>query len=103
MAKAKKQVNAAAYDVILSPVVTEKSTNIGAFGKYVFKVPTSASKTDVKSAVEQIFSVNVTKVNTISYDGKIKRFKGLIGKRNQYKKAIVTLKEGQSIDLGTGV
>ena len=104
MAKAaKKEVSASTYDVILSPVITEKSTIANSLGKYVFKVAIDADKTAVKSAVEGIFKVEVTKVNVVNYDGKVKGFRGRYGRRNNYKKAIVTLKQGQSIDLTSGI
>ncbi len=100
---AKKTATAASYDVILSPVITEKSTIANSLGKYVFKVAVDGTKTQVKNAVEAIFGVEVTKVNVVNYDGKIKAFRGRYGRRNNYKKAIVTLKAGQSIDLAGGI
>ena len=103
MAKAEKITDAKVYDVVRSPVVTEKSTIANELGKYVFQVAVDATKPEIKSAVEQIFGVNVTKVSTLNYDGKIKRFRGKIGQRPAFKKAIVTLKEGQAIDLTSGV
>jgi len=98
-----KITDAKVYDVVRTPVVTEKSTIANELGKYVFQVAINATKDEVKSSIEQIFGVNVTKVNTIKYDGKVKRFRGKIGQRPAFKKAIVTLKEGQAIDLTSGV
>jgi large subunit ribosomal protein L23 len=100
---ADKAINPDVYDVVRSPVVTEKSTIANELGKYVFKVAVDAGKPEIKTAIEQIFGVQVTKVNTINYDGKIKRFRGKIGQRPSFKKAVVTLKEGQSIDLSSGI
>lgn len=91
------------YDIIRNPVVTEKSTNGSAFGQVTFKVPLSASKPRIKVAIETLFKVDVTKVNTLVQKGKTKRFKGIKALRNDEKKAIITLKEGQTIDVGTGV
>ena len=92
-----------AYQVILSPLVTEKSTQMSEHNKIVFAVPLSASKFDVKSSIEKIFSVKVKSVHTILLKGKTKRFKGVLGKRSDTKKAIVTLAPGNSIDLSVGV
>lgn len=92
-----------AYNTIRRPVITEKSTLVGAQGKAVFEVALDASKTDIKAAVEELFKVNVTKVNTIRVQGKTKRFRGMVGKRSDRKKAIVTLKAGQSVDVAAGV
>ena len=103
MAKAEKITDAKVYDVVRSPVVTEKSTIANELGKYVFQVAVDATKPEIKTAIEQIFSVVVTKVSTINYDGKIKRFRGKLGQRPAFKKAIVTLKEGQVIDLTSGI
>jgi large subunit ribosomal protein L23 len=101
--KASTGINAKALDAIVSPVVTEKSTLAGQFGKYTFKVSGCASKTTIKQAVESIFGVNVTKINVSNFDGKQKVFKGRLGQRNSYRKAVVTLKQGQSIDLSSGI
>ncbi len=107
MAKAEKtkkaEISAKLLDAIVAPVVTEKSTLAGQHGKYTFKVSCCASKTTIKQAVETIFGVNVTKINVNNIDGKTKIFKGREGKRNSYRKAVVTLKEGQSIDLSSGI
>ncbi len=91
------------YDLIQTPVITEKSTFVGEQGKYIFKISKFADKSKVKNAIEKIFSVNVTKVNIINIAGKAKRFKGTMGKRADTKKAIVTLKSGQEIDITGGV
>ena len=101
-AKAKIAINPSHYNLIKSPVITEKSTIASEHGKYIFKVSTTACKTKVKEAVESIFGVDVTKVNVINYDGKVKNFKQRAGRRDAFKKAIVTLKSGQSIDLASG-
>lgn len=91
------------YDLIIAPVVTEKSTTASEFNKVVFKVKPSAKKGEIKEAVERIFKVKVSKVNTVSVHGKTKRFRGGVGVRSDYKKAVVTLAEGQKIDLAGGV
>tara|TARA_B100000767_G_scaffold237721_1_gene232082 strand:- start:142 stop:471 length:330 start_codon:yes stop_codon:yes gene_type:complete len=91
-----------AYQVILNPLVTEKATQLSEFNKIVFAVPLTANKIDIKSSVEKIFSVKVLTVNTILLKGKTKRFKGILGKRIDTKKAIVTLAPGNSIDLSVG-
>lgn len=91
------------YNTILTPVITEKSTLGGEQGKVTFKVPLSATKPEIKAAVEGLFDVKVTAVNTVRQAGKQKRFRGKMGQRSDYKKAIVTLAEGQSIDVTTGV
>jgi large subunit ribosomal protein L23 len=91
------------YDIILSPVITEKATNISEHNQVVFRVPLTATKREVKAAVEGLFNVKVTAVNTIRVMGKTKRFRGRIGRRSDYKKAIVTLAEGARIDITTGI
>ena len=91
------------YDVIVSPVITEKATAASEQNKVVFKVPLTATKDEVKAAVEALFKVKVTAVNTIRTKGKEKRFKGVLGRRSDTKKAIVTLAAGQSIDVTTGL
>lgn len=104
-AKKKEKVDVAEwmYEIIRNPIVTEKSTNGSAYGQITFKVPLSASKPKIKAAVETLFKVEVTKVNTLVQKGKTKRFKGIKAFRGDQKKAIVTLKEGQTIDVGTGL
>ncbi len=91
------------YDTILSPVITEKATLLSEQNKVVFRVAGDASKDEIAAAVEALFKVNVTKVNTINVKGKTKRFRGIKGKRADIKKAIVTLADGQSIDITTGL
>lgn len=91
------------YDVILAPHITEKSTLVAEENKIIFKVPLEATKDEIKRAVEGLFKVDVTKVNTIRVKGKTKRFRGHIGRRSDFKKAIVTLKDGQSVDITTGL
>jgi large subunit ribosomal protein L23 len=91
------------YDTILSPVITEKSTLLSEDGKVVFFVPLTANKKEIAEAVETLFKVKVTAVNTIKVHGKTKRFRGISGKRNDQKKAVVTLAEGHSIDVTTGL
>ena len=91
------------YDLILSPVITEKSTQGSEYNQVTFRVSPNATKPQIKRAVEGLFSVKVTKVNTLNMNGKVKMFKGRPGKRADYKKAIVTLAEGNSIDITTGI
>jgi large subunit ribosomal protein L23 len=91
------------YDVIRNPVVTEKSTMASEHGQVVFDVAPDATKTEIKAAVEALFSVKVKAVNTLVRKGKVKRFRNQLGVRNDVKKAIVTLVDGQSIDISTGV
>jgi large subunit ribosomal protein L23 len=91
------------YDIVRAPLVTEKSTMASQHNQVVFRVPLDATKPEIKAAVEGIFSVKVTAVNTIRTLGKVKRFRGQLGKRADTKKAMVTLAEGQSIDVTTGV
>ncbi len=91
------------YDVILGPGVTEKSTMLQENNVVTFSVPMTASKSQIKAAVEALFSVKVEKVNTLRQDGKTKRFKGVMGRRSDRKKAMVKLAEGHSIDVTTGV
>lgn len=90
------------YDVIVRPLVTEKTTTLAEQNKVVFAISPSATKKDVKAAVEAIFKVTVTKVNTIHTEGKTKRFRGQPGQRSDQRKAIVTLAAGQSIDVAAG-
>tara|TARA_B100000989_G_scaffold26394_1_gene17054 strand:- start:127 stop:441 length:315 start_codon:yes stop_codon:yes gene_type:complete len=91
------------FDKILSPLLTEKSTNISELNKIVFKVPFKANKKNLKSNIEKIFKVNVTKINIINKKDRTKLTRGRKVKVSGFKKAIVTLKKGQSIDLTTGV
>ena len=91
------------YDKIISPIVTEKSTNLSEQNKIIFKVPTKANKKNLKKSIEKIFKVNVTKVNIINKKNRIKTTRGKKIKVKGYKKAIITLKKGQNIDLTTGI
>ena len=91
------------YDKILSPIVTEKSTNLSEHNKIVFKVPNKANKKNLKTNIEKIFKVNVTKINIINKQNRIKLTRGRKVRVSGYKKAIITLKKGQSIDLTTGI
>ncbi|MEO1141033.1 MAG: 50S ribosomal protein L23 [Pseudomonadota bacterium] len=91
------------YDVIISPVISEKSTIAAEENQVVFNVAKNATKPEIKSAVEALFSVKVKAVNTLVRKGKTKRFRGIMGKQNDVKKAVVTLAEGQSIDVTTGL
>lgn len=105
MVKSNKTNNVTAqmYDTLVRPVITEKSMVSSEAGKVVFMVDLSASKDDVKAAVESIYNVKVKKVNTIRQFGKRKVFRGQEGVRSDYKKAVVTLAEGQNIDVTTGI
>lgn len=91
------------YDAILAPHITEKSTLVAEDGKYIFKVAVDADKAVIKEAVETLFKVKVKKVNTIKVKGKTKRFRGTLGRRSDWKKAIVTLDGDQAIDFTTGL
>jgi large subunit ribosomal protein L23 len=91
------------YDKILSPMVTEKSTNLSEQNKIVFKVPTGANKVNLKKNIEKIFKVNVIKINIINKQNRTKLTRGKKVKVSGFKKAIITLKKGQSIDLTTGI
>ena len=91
------------YDKIISPIVTEKSTNISEQNKIIFKVPRKANKKNLKTSIEKIFKVNVTKVNIVNKKNRIKTTRGKKIKVKGYKKAIITLKKGQNIDLTTGI
>ncbi|WP_421850034.1 50S ribosomal protein L23 [Oricola sp.] len=91
------------YDVIVAPVITEKSTLVSENNQIVFDVARDASKPEIKAAVEALFNVKVKNVNTLLRKGKIKRFRGVKGRQSDVKKAIVTLVDGQSIDIATGL
>ena len=91
------------YDKILSPIVTEKSTSLSEQNKVVFRVPNSSNKLILKKNIEKIFKVNVTKINTVVIKSKTKLVRGRKVKKAGFKKAIITLKKGQSIDLTTGI
>lgn len=104
MAKAKKaEATERDYNVILTPHITEKGTLGSEHGQVTFQVAKDATKPEIKQAVEALFDVKVKAVNTMVQKGKTKRFKGIVGRRSDFKKAIVTLEEGQTIDTGTGV
>ena len=106
MAKAKPQapkVEIGFYDIVLAPHITEKSTLLSEHGAVVFKVAGDATKPQIKAAIEALFGVGVTNVNTIVTKGKTKRWKGKPFTRSDFKKAIVTLKDGDSIDVTTGI
>jgi large subunit ribosomal protein L23 len=91
------------FDIVRSPVITEKATNASEHNQVIFRVPLTATKREVKAAVEGLFKVKVTAVNTIRVQGKLKRFRGRVGRRPDYKKAVVTLGEGQRVDVTTGI
>ena len=91
------------YDVIKSPVVTEKSTAVSEFNKVIFNVCLNATKPQIKSAVEALFNVKVVSVNTLVREGKTRRFRNTVGKLSDSKKAIITLAAGQSVDISAGV
>lgn len=99
----KQAINPKLYDIIDRPVITEKATMASEEGKVVFQVAPDASKAEIREAVEKLFGVKVTKINTLSVHGKTKRFRGLKGKQKDRKKAVVTLAEGQTIDAMAGV
>ncbi|MCP5080926.1 MAG: 50S ribosomal protein L23 [Rhizobiales bacterium] len=91
------------YDIIRSPVITEKSTLLSEHNQVMFNVAKTATKPEIKAAVEALFEVKVSAVNTLNRKGKTKRFRGIAGRQSDVKKAIVTLEEGQSIDVTTGL
>jgi large subunit ribosomal protein L23 len=91
------------YDTIIAPVITEKATVLTELNKVVFEVAKDATKDEIAAAVEELFKVRVIKVNTLITKGKTKRFRGILGKRSDVKKAIVTLQAGQTIDISTGL
>ena len=91
------------YDVIVSPAITEKSTMASEQNQVVFNVAKKASKPEIKAAVEALFGVKVTAVNTLLRKGKLKRFRGTVGRQGDVKKAVVTLADGHSIDVATGL
>jgi len=91
------------YDKIISPHITEKSTNLSEQNKIIFKVPHKANKNNLKKTIEKIFKVNVTKINIINKKSRIKLTRGRKVKVSGFKKAIVTIKKGQNIDLTTGI
>jgi large subunit ribosomal protein L23 len=91
------------YDVIVSPAITEKSTMASEQNQVVFNVAKKATKPEIKAAIEALFGVKVTAVNTLVRKGKVKRFRGTVGRQSDVKKAVVTLADGQSIDVATGL
>jgi large subunit ribosomal protein L23 len=91
------------YDTIIAPVITEKSTMASEHNKVVFRVASKATKPEIKEAVEALFNVKVAGVNTLIRKGKAKRFRGVPGRQKDFKKAVVTLAEGHSIDVTTGL
>ena len=91
------------YDVIVAPAITEKSTMASEHNQVVFNVARKATKPEIKAAIESLFGVKVTAVNTLVRKGKVKRFRGTRGRQSDVKKAVVTLAEGQSIDVTTGL
>ncbi len=93
----------AAYDVILAPVITEKSSAVSEVNQVIFKVRLDATKPQIKAAVEKLFGVKVLAVNTLTRKGKTKRFRGIKGRQKDVKKAIVKLAEGEKIDVTTGI
>jgi large subunit ribosomal protein L23 len=103
MAKAPEAIDLKHFDVVVKPIITEKSTLVAEHNQLVFEVAKTASKPEIKAAVEALFNVKVTNVNTLVQKGKTKRWKGQPYRRNDLKKAIVTLAEGQSLDVTTGI
>ncbi len=91
------------YKIIRKPIITEKATKLSEFNKVVFEVAYKSNKNEIKGAVEKLFSVKVRSVNIINIKGKIKRFKGVLGRRNDIKKAVITLEEGNTIDISAGI
>jgi large subunit ribosomal protein L23 len=92
-----------AYQIIRAPVITEKATMGSQHGQVTFRVPLDATKPEIKAAVEKLFKVKVAAVNTIRHKGKVKRFRNTLGQRSDTKKAIISLAEGQTIDVTTGI
>lgn len=91
-----------AYSIVKRPIISEKSTIVSQFGQYVFELQADATKFEIKQAIEMIFKVNVDAVNTLNRKGKQKRFRGRQGQRQNQKRAYVTLKKGQTLDIGAG-
>jgi large subunit ribosomal protein L23 len=100
---AESAIDPALYDFVRAPLITEKATLASEHNQVMFRVPLKATKPEIKRAIEALFKVNVTAVNTLIAKGKLKRFRGRLGRRGDVKKAIVTLAEGQSIDVTTGL
>ena len=103
MSQSAKNMDPRHYDVIVAPVITEKATMLSEHNKVVFKVAKTATKPQIKAAIEKLFDVKVKSVNTIVTEGKVKMFRGRPGQRSDVKKAVVTLEEGHSIDVTTGL
>jgi large subunit ribosomal protein L23 len=103
MSQAEKNLDPRHYDVIRSPVITEKATMLSEHNKVVFQVAKTATKPQIKAAIEKLFDVKVKSVNTLVTEGKMKVFRGRLGQRSDIKKAIVTLEDGHSIDVTTGL
>ncbi len=103
MSQSAKNLDPRHYDVIVAPVITEKATMLSEHNKVVFKVAKTATKPQIKAAIENLFDVKVKSVNTIVTEGKVKMFRGRPGQRSDVKKAVVTLEEGHSIDVTTGL
>ena len=103
MAKKEAVVDNRHYDVVLKPHITEKTTLLSEHNAVVFQVAGDASKPEIKAAVEALFGVKVTAVNTLLRKGKLKRFRGTVGRQSDVKKAVVTLADGQSIDVASGL
>ena len=103
MAKQSETIDLKHYDVVVKPIITEKSTLVGEHNQLVFEVAKTASKPEIKAAVEALFNVKVTSVNTLIQKGKTKRWRGKPYQRSDLKKAIVTLADGQSIDITSGI
>ena len=103
MSQSAKNLDPRHYDVIVAPVITEKATMLSEHNKVVFKVARTATKPQIKEAVEKLFDVKVKSVNTIVTEGKVKVFRGRPGQRSDVKKAVVTLEEGHAIDVTTGL
>ena len=99
----KEQVKVNMFDAIVKPIITEKSMMASENGKITFEVPLTATKAEIKTAIEAIYKVKVVSVNTIRQLGKTKRFRGHLGKRNDVKKAVVRLAEGNNIDVTAGI
>ena len=91
------------YDVVVAPVITEKSTILSENNQVVFEVAINANKSEIKDAIESLFKVKVTAVNTLRVKGKAKRFRGIPGRRKDVKKAVVTLQDGDTIDIASGL
>lgn len=99
----KEQLDTEFYDIIRRPIITEKATMASEYGTIVFEVSMQSTKKQIKSAIENLFNVKVDSVNTLVIKGKVKRFRGKLGNRRDFKKAYVTLAEGNTIDVSTGL